>query len=96
MNIPNKLYLQITDYGGKPHAVGERTHCEDGPVNEDDVAYIRASRARRLLHAAVYALEHAFRHYLTPSAVAEVWSFVNGEDGMPDIMAELKALEGEY
>ncbi len=39
MNIPKRIYLQITGNDGEPLDPSERTHCEDR-VHEDDIEYI--------------------------------------------------------
>ena len=95
MSIRDKIYLQMLDNDGYVYEDAEnRTHCTDR-IRADDVAYIRADKVKRLLQAAVDALRHADRYYLSQSASAEVWSFCSGKCGTPGIVAELNALEGE-
>ena len=44
--------------------------------------------------AAFAALEHVERYYLTSSsAAAEMWAFVNGYEGSPDIRAIVEQAE---
>ena len=62
--------------------------------------YVKAEVARELLEAceaAIAALKYAEYHgyFVSPSAEAEVWAFINGYGGSPDIQRMIAKARGE-